>query len=89
MRAVAALEAVTYLALLAAVLAHRGFGGPDLISAFGPVHGVVFLVYAGLVLQVRDELRWSGQHTLAVVAAAVIPLGGFWVAERLTDPGRR
>lgn len=86
-RAVALVEAVSYLVLLAAVVAKYGFDAPIGVRIMGPVHGVIFLVYAGLAFTVRDELRWSPQHTAAVLAAAVIPLGGYLVERSLTPQG--
>ena len=76
-------EALSYLVLLGAVVWFRVFDGTDLTSVFGPIHGVIYLVYAGAVLQARADLGWDGNRTLVVLFAGVIPLGGFWVAERV------
>jgi integral membrane protein len=86
-RVVALIEAVSYLILLVAVVAKYGFDAPIGVRIMGPVHGVIFLVYAGLAFTVRDELRWSATHTAAVLAAAVLPLGGYLV-ERSLSPAR-
>lgn len=86
-RVVALVEAVSYLILLVAVVAKYGFDAPIGVRVMGPVHGVIFLVYAGLAFTVREELRWSAQHTAAVLAAAVLPLGGYLV-ERSLSPAR-
>jgi integral membrane protein len=86
-RAVALVEAVSYLILLGAVVAKYAFDAPIGVRVMGPVHGVIFLVYAGLAFTVREQLRWSTQHTFAVLAAAVIPLGGYLV-ERSLAPAR-
>jgi integral membrane protein len=86
-RVVALVEAVSYLVLLVAVVAKYGFDAPLGVRIMGPVHGIIFLVYAGLAFRVREELRWSAQHTFAVLAAAVIPLGGYLV-ERSLSPAR-
>ena len=83
-RVVALVEAVSYLVLLVAVVAKYGFDAPIGVRIMGPVHGVIFLVYAGLAFTVREQLRWSAQHTAAVLAAAVIPLGGYLVERSLT-----
>ena len=80
-RVVALVEAVTYLLLLAATVIYRLLDGPDLVSALGPVHGVAFLAYLALVLQIRDDQRWNLWTTVLVVVAAALPGGGFW-AER-------
>lgn len=88
-RVVALVEAVSYLILLVGVVAKYGFDEPIGVRVMGPVHGVIFLAYAALAFTVRDQLRWTAQHTAAVLAAAVIPLGGYLVQRSLAPPGRR
>jgi integral membrane protein len=83
LRPIAVVEAVSYLALVGAVIWFRVFDGADLTSVIGPIHGVIFLVYAAAVLQARADLAWDRGRTLVVMFAGVIPLGGFWVAERV------
>ncbi|MGH9188655.1 MAG: DUF3817 domain-containing protein, partial [Acidimicrobiales bacterium] len=58
-RSVAFVEAATFLVLLGAVVLYRVLDGPDFISFMGPVHGIAFLVYLVLVLQIREEQGWS------------------------------
>lgn len=83
LRVVAIAEAVSYLCLLAAVVAKRVFDQPAGVSAIGPIHGVVFLAYFALVVFVREERGWSPRDTLAALVAAVIPFGGYVVERRL------
>lgn len=61
----------------------RAVGGPGLSSTLGPLHGVVFVIYAGTVLQARPHLGWGGGRTAVVIVAAVVPLGGAIVAPRV------
>ncbi len=82
LRPVAVVEAVSYLVLLAAVVWFRLLDGPDLVAVFGPTHGIVFLVYVAAVWRAREAQRWSNQQVAVLLAASVLPLGGFWVAER-------
>jgi len=84
-RLVAIAEAVTYLALLAAVVLYRVLDGPDFIGFLGPVHGIVFLVYLVLVLQIRESQGWDLGQTIVVIVAAAVPFGGFLVERRLVD----
>ena len=88
-RIVAIIEAVTYLALLAAVVTYRVFDGPDAISALGPVHGIAFLIYLALALKIREVQGWSFWQTVGVIVASAIPVGGFLVANRLVDEPSR
>lgn len=81
-RLVAFAEAVTWLVLIAAVVAKRGFGVEGATTVIGPVHGVVFLAYLASVAFLREELNWSGRRALVAVAAAIVPLGAFLVVER-------
>jgi integral membrane protein len=87
-RLVAIIEALSYLALLAAVVTYRVFDGPDLISALGPIHGIAFLVYLVLALKVRESQGWNLWQTLLVIIASAVPIGGFIVADRLVEEGR-
>jgi integral membrane protein len=87
-RVVAVVEAVSYLILLVAVVAKYGFDAPIGVRVMGPVHGCIFLGYAALAFAVRDQLRWSATHTAVVLAAAVIPLGGYLVERSLDAPSR-
>lgn len=81
-RAIAVIEAVSYLVLIGTSIARR-LDGPDLVPVVGLVHGIIFLVYAAIALASRPRLRWSTQRTLWVLVAAVVPFGGFVVERRL------
>ncbi len=84
-RLVAILEAVSYLALLSAVVLYRVLDGPDFIGFLGPIHGIAFLVYLVLVLQIREGQGWSLWQILLVIVASALPFGGFVVERRLVD----
>lgn len=84
-RLVAMVEATTFVALLAAVVSYRAFDGPDLTGSLGPVHGVAFVAYAVLVVQIRELVGWSLLRTVAIILAAIVPAGGYLVAHRLAD----
>jgi integral membrane protein len=86
-RVVAMVEAVSYLVLVAAAISRRTTDLADLVPVIGPIHGVIFLVYFGLAMVVRGELRWSVRTTAVVVLASIVPLGGFLVERRLLPHG--
>ncbi len=86
-RLAALFEAVSYLALLAAVVVKRGLDGPDLVSVLGPIHGIAFLVYLLLTLLVREEQGWTVGQTIVVLVASAVPFGAFVVNSRMVhDP---
>ncbi len=84
-RVVAVVEAATYLVLLAATFLYRVLDGPDLVSVLGPIHGIAFLVYLVLALQIREGQGWSFWRTVAVIVAAAVPFGGFWAGRHVDD----
>lgn len=81
-RALAIAESITWIALICASIAKRALDMPELTQIVGPIHGVVFLVYACAVLYVRDDLRWSAGRTVVALIAALLPLGTFLIVER-------
>ena len=92
LRVAALAEAVSFLALLVAMIAKYGLdaGGEGGVPIVGPIHGIIVLVYAGLVLLGREEQRWGvGQTVLALVMSA-IPGGGIYVERKMISvPARR
>lgn len=84
-RAVAYLEALSYLMLLTATLVHRGFDGPDFVNVLGPIHGILFLLYVALVLVVRESQGWGFWWTIAVIVLSAVPFGGFWAGSHVRE----
>ena len=80
-RVVAVAESLSYVCLLAATAIKHGLGAAGGVEVLGPIHGVLFLAYFVLVVFVREDRGWGLRATLGVLAAAVVPLGG-WVVER-------
>lgn len=78
-RMIAAAEAVSWLVLIVATVAKRGFGVEDATAVIGPIHGVIVLAYVAGVAFLREELGWSGRQTVLALVATVIPFGTFRV----------
>ena len=86
-RLVALIEALSYLALLGAVVVKRVLDGPDIVPVLGPIHGIAFLAYVLLTLLVREEQGWTVGQTLLVLVASAVPFGAFVVNARMVrDP---
>jgi integral membrane protein len=81
-RAIAVVEAVSWLALIVATVVKYSADAPLGVKILGPIHGVLFIGYVLLALQLRSQLRWSGKTFLIVLADAIIPGGGFIAARR-------
>jgi integral membrane protein len=78
-------ETVSYLVLLAASVIKRTMDMPELVTIMGPIHGVLFVLYVILALQVRERVGWNGWTTIMVIVAAAVPLGGLLVERRTPD----
>lgn len=92
LRVAAVAEGVSYLVLLAAMVAKYAFdaGGEGGVPIVGPIHGVIVLVYAVLVLMGREEQGWSIGQVLVALVLSAVPGGGLYVEQRMmTRPGRR
>lgn len=85
-RLTALAEGVSYLVLLAAVVLYRVLDGPDLISAIGPIHGMLFLAFGVIVLKIRPETGWGAGRTLGVLLLASVPFGAFFTDRHLQVP---
>jgi integral membrane protein len=95
-RAAAFAEAATWLALLVGMaVKHVGSGSERGVEVFGPIHGVVVLVYVAVTLVTATRLRWGGRTLALALLASVPPLGTVvfetWAgrAGRLSDPASR
>jgi integral membrane protein len=96
MRYIALAEATSFIALLVASVVKRTDGGEVGVHILGPIHGGLFIAYVIVALNLRAEVGWSAKTTFWILAAAVIPFGGYvvdwWLLreERAsTSPGRR
>lgn len=75
-RTVALLEAFSWVGLLVGVY-FKYFADPATVAGvklFGPIHGVLFLVYLGLGFLAGREYRWSPLTWLLALLAGVAPL---------------
>jgi integral membrane protein len=82
LRRISIVEAVSYLVLLIATVVKR-IGTTELgVTIVGPIHGVLFLVYAAMLLRDYNVLGWTLWKTVAAMVIGSLPLGGFWVERK-------
>ena len=81
-RLVALAEAISWLALIVATIVKYAADAPLGVHVLGPIHGVLFLGYVVLALEVRRRLQWDGRTLLLVLAESIVPGGGFLAARR-------
>jgi len=86
LRRVSIADAVSYLMLLAAAVVKQGGGTETGVAILGPIHGVLYLVFALLVLVARQPLGWPWTRALMALVIGSLPLGGFWLERQWLAP---
>jgi integral membrane protein len=85
-RYVALAEATTFLALLVASYVKRSDGGELGVQVLGPIHGLLFVAYVVIALNLRSQLGWTNKQTFWILVGAVLPFGGYvvdwWLVKR-------
>jgi integral membrane protein len=87
-RYIALLEATTFLLLLMASYLKHVNDQPLGVEILGPIHGILFIAYVVLALNLREQQEWSGRTTLLILLGAVLPFGGY-VVDRWLDRNAR
>lgn len=85
-RVVALAEATSFLALLAATYVKYGQDQPIGVQILGPIHGLLFIAYGLLALDLGRRAPWRAHTTALILLGAVLPFGGYvvdrWLARR-------
>lgn len=69
-------EGVTLLALLGIAVPLKHIAGlPLAVSIAGPVHGLAFLVYLWLTINIAAGANWSTRVVGRLLSAAFVPFG--------------
>jgi integral membrane protein len=88
-RITALAEAASFLALLVATYVKYGHDEPVGVQVLGPLHGLLFVAYVLLALNLAPRAGWGTRTTLWVLVGAVLPFGGFaverWLSRRPVD----
>jgi integral membrane protein len=72
-------EAASFIALLGATYVKYAHDEAAGVQVLGPLHGLLFIAYVLMALNLAPRAGWSTKTTVWVLAAAVIPFGGFVV----------
>jgi len=78
-RYVALTEATTFLALLVASVVKNTGGSEVGVQILGPIHGLLFIAYVVIALQLREPEGWTTRQTVWILVGAVLPFGGYVV----------
>lgn len=80
---VALLEGISFLVLLFIAMPLKYFADePWLNRQVGMAHGVLFVLYVILVIEVKLAMNWSIKKMLIALGASVIPFGTFYINDK-------
>lgn len=82
-RVIALVEGLSYLAILFVTMPLKYFlemPGPN--KVIGMAHGVLFILYILMALQLHFLLKWKKRLTFIVLLASIIPFGTFYLERK-------
>jgi len=83
-RMIALAEGVSFLTLLFIAMPMKYFMGmPEVVRVVGSIHGVLFVLYVGLLTRIHFTQRWFFIFSLYALLASVIPFGTFMLDNQL------
>jgi integral membrane protein len=89
LRAIGKIEGVSFLVLLGIAMPLKYLAGvPNAVKVVGWIHGVLFMVFCALLLQVKRAKGWSAREAGVYFLAALLPFGPFVVDGRLKREDR-
>lgn len=78
------LEGISYLLLLFIAMPLKYWAGiPEAVKAVGWVHGLLFVIYAVLILYVQIEVKWKFKYSVLAFIASLLPFGTFLIDKTL------
>ena len=81
---IALAEGVSFLTLLFMAMPMKYFMGmPEVVRVVGSIHGLLFVLYVGLLAMLHVRQRWSFSFSLYALVASVIPFGTFMLDKQL------
>ncbi|NIJ52046.1 DUF3817 domain-containing protein [Dyadobacter arcticus] len=82
-RIVAFLEGVSFLILLGVAMPLKYLAGiPQAVRVVGMAHGVLFVLFVILLIQVATEKSWSFKKSFFSFFSSLIPFGTFYADAR-------
>jgi integral membrane protein len=79
-------EGSSFITLLFIAMPMKYFMGmPEVVRVVGSIHGVLFVLYVGLLAMLHFRQRWSFIFSLYALIASVIPFGTFMLDKHLRE----
>lgn len=83
LRIIAFLEGISFLVLLGIAMPLKYFAGlPQAVRVVGMAHGVLFVLFVLLLIQVAIEKSWSFKKSALSFVSSLVPFGTFYADAR-------
>lgn len=83
---VGTVEGISFLILLLIAMPLKYLADlPQAVSVVGMAHGVLFVLYVGVLLQAWNELKWRLGTGILGLASAVVPFGPWLFEARILN----
>jgi integral membrane protein len=77
-RIIALLEGISFLLLLGIAMPLKYiYGLPVAVKIAGMAHGIFFIAFVFLLMQIRSEKNWSARKTALAFLSSLLPFGTF------------
>ena len=83
-RTAAYVTGVGLLGLCFVMVLRYAFGNPTPSAVYSPIHGVLYMIYLVLTIDLAIKARWSIKGTVLVLLAGCVPFVSFIVERRVT-----
>ncbi|AMO93105.1 integral membrane domain protein [Collimonas fungivorans] len=81
LRMASIIEGASLLILLGIAVPLKHVAGiPAAVAVMGPLHGLTFIAYVWLAVNVISGAKWSKSDAVRILLGAVLPFGGFFNA---------
>lgn len=83
LKIIALLEGISFLVLLLIAMPLKYLADePWLTKQVGMAHGILFVLYVILVIEVKLALDWSIKKMLIALGASLVPFGTFYINDK-------
>lgn len=83
-RSIAIIEGISYLVLLLVAMPLKYLAGIDeAVKYTGWAHGVLFVLFCLLLLQVWVKYKWSFKNVVLAFISSLIPFGTFYLDKKI------
>jgi integral membrane protein len=83
-RKVTMAEGISLLTLLFVAMPMKYFMGmPEVVKVVGWIHGLLFMMYVGMLIVLQVTHRWSFIFFVGALLASIIPFGTFILDKQL------